>query len=489
MERLSVIDMEANQAKFFFLEGSNYCSIDLPKYFDFGALLKMSECKYFYDLSCKLDKDLIKQVKKCENVNYNYMSNKDGKYTWRQLQIIHPILYIDLVYEITKPDNWKIITERLKQFRNLCNIECYSIPFDSDNDKSSTANIIDNWLENIENRSIQLSLNYKYMAHADIENCYSSIYTHSISWAIHDKLYAKDHRFDPIIGNIIDERIQCMSYGQTNGIPQGSVLMDFIAEIVLGYADMLLSERLKDIYDYKIIRFRDDYRIFSNSKSDLEKILKILSEVLSELNMKFNTKKTFVCDDVISNSIKQDKLNSLFLIVEDKSILNWLLKIRQFSLKNPNSSFVKKMLVNFYEKKLKDLEEEPECLEQLISITTDLLIRNPKSYMACSGILSKLLSFCTDKIDYYIESIRNKFKEIPNTDDINMCLQRITLKFNRDKEYSTLLAKKVYGCKEELWNSSWLPFKIDESVLINETEIENIDSIIGTDEINFFFYE
>lgn len=32
-----------------------------------------------------------------------------------------------------------------------------------------------------------------------------------------------------------------MSYEQTNGIPQCSTLMDFIAEIVLGYADEIID--------------------------------------------------------------------------------------------------------------------------------------------------------------------------------------------------------------------------------------------------------
>ena len=35
-----------------------------------------------------------------------------------------------------------------------------------------------------------------------------------------------------------------MSYGQTNGIPQGSILTDFIAEIVLGYADEQISSEI-----------------------------------------------------------------------------------------------------------------------------------------------------------------------------------------------------------------------------------------------------
>jgi hypothetical protein len=56
-------------------------------------------------------------------------------------------------------------------------------------------------------------------------------------------------------------------YGQTNGIPQGSVLMDFIAEMVLGYIDERLSQCLDKKMDYRIIRYRDDYRIFTNSKT------------------------------------------------------------------------------------------------------------------------------------------------------------------------------------------------------------------------------
>lgn len=36
-----------------------------------------------------------------------------------------------------------------------------------------------------------------------------------------------------------------MQHNQTNGIPQGSVLMDFVAEIVLGYVDLRLSKELK----------------------------------------------------------------------------------------------------------------------------------------------------------------------------------------------------------------------------------------------------
>ena len=73
-----------------------------------------------------------------------------------------------------------------------------------------------------------------------------------------------------------------MSYGQTNGIPQGSTLMDFIAEILLGYADCLLYNKLKEkkISDYRILRYRDDYRIFVHSSQEGELVVKVLTETL-----------------------------------------------------------------------------------------------------------------------------------------------------------------------------------------------------------------
>lgn len=138
----------------------------------------------------------------------------------------------------------------------------------------------------------------------DIEDCYSSIYTHSIPWALHGKetikLKLQSRKKGDLFGNYIDDLIQGLSYGQTNGIPQGSVLMDFIAEIVLGYADLELSNRIQKyneksntekLTEYQILRYRDDYRIFGNSQNDIIKIARFLSDVLQELNFKINTQK------------------------------------------------------------------------------------------------------------------------------------------------------------------------------------------------------
>ena len=69
------------------------------------------------------------------------------------------------------------------------------------------------------------------------------------------------------------------------------IFMDFIAEIVPGYADSLLIEKLekypdkKRIVNYKILRYRDDYRIFSQSAADNEIIIKCLAEVMISLGL------------------------------------------------------------------------------------------------------------------------------------------------------------------------------------------------------------
>ena len=70
--------------------------------------------------------------------------------------------------------------------------------------------------------------------------------------------------------------------------------MDFIAEMVLGFADLELSKliKLENIEDYSILRYRDDYRIFVNNPQDGEKIIKSITEIMSDLGLKINKEKT-----------------------------------------------------------------------------------------------------------------------------------------------------------------------------------------------------
>ena len=136
------------------------------------------------------------------------------------------------------------------------NISCVSLPVQK-TDKTQQAAQIINWWDKFEQESIKKSLEYTLLFSTDITDCYGSIYTHTISWALHSKSFikqAKNRSDKSLIGNYIDKAIMDMSNGQTNSIPQGSVLMDFIAEILLAYADFKLAKKLNKakIQDYHI---------------------------------------------------------------------------------------------------------------------------------------------------------------------------------------------------------------------------------------------
>ena len=52
-----------------------------------------------------------------EGVNYTLLTNKDGAYAWRPYELVHPILYIELVNLLTEEKNWNCIKKRFKEIQ------------------------------------------------------------------------------------------------------------------------------------------------------------------------------------------------------------------------------------------------------------------------------------------------------------------------------------------------------------------------------------
>jgi RNA-directed DNA polymerase len=339
-----------------------------------------------------------------------------------------------------------------------------------------------------------LALKYEYVLHTDISDCYGSIYTHSVPWAIHTKPVAKARRRDlTLVGNAIDKHLQDMSYGQTNGIPQGSVLMDFIAEMVLGFADLELATRiqLENIQDYEIIRYRDDYRIFSNNPQTAEHITKLLTEILIELGLRLNAQKTIVSNNVVKNSLKPDKLFWMSAKKGAKSIQEHLFLIHKLSEEYPNSGSLSKALNKFY-KRIKPITETNQNITVLTSILVDIMYKNPRTYPIASAILSKLLSLLTDanKKNDLLNLIYRRFDKIPNTGHIKIWLQRLTIKLDRPRVYDENLCRKVNDATIQIWNSDWLENNlktlIENTAIIDETVIADIDVVIDNSEVEMF---
>jgi hypothetical protein len=364
----------------------------------------------------------------------------------------------------------------------------------SNDQQSDRATSVSQWWQAIEQQSLELALKYEYVLHTDISDCYGSIYTHSVPWAIHTKPTAKAQRRDlGLIGNNIDKHLQDMAYGQTNGIPQGSVLMDFIAEMVLGFADLELSDKIQqaNIQDYEIIRYRDDYRVFSNNPQTAEHIIKLLTEILIELGMRLNAQKTIVSNNVIKNSLKSDKLYWISSKKGAKGIQEHLLIIHKLSEEHPNSGSLSKALGKFYNR-IKGITETKQNISVLVSILVDIMYKNPRTYPIASAILSKLLSLIpnNEKKNEILNLIYQRFEKIPNTGHIKIWLQRLTIKLDRQKQYSEKLCEKVNNPGLQIWNSDWvennLKTIIESTPIIDENVIADIDVVIASEEIELF---
>jgi hypothetical protein len=285
-----------------------------------------------------------------------------------------------------------------------------------------------------------------------------------------------------------------MSNGQTNGIPQGTVLMDLIAEIVLGYADCDISNKItsNQIIDYKILRYRDDYRVFTNSSTDAEKILKCIADSLTDLGLKLNQSKTFTSNDVITSSIKQDKLAWNNKKNCDGNFQKQLLNIYLHSLSFHNSGSLSQALTNYFKELSKPRKQKIDALP-LISIATEIAYCNPRTYPITAAILSVLLSMVDEKDRIILlDKIYAKFSKIPNNGYLQLWLQRIQHPFKNEMLYKELLCHIVAGTNDTgLWNIEFIADKnlikiFDETSVINKHKLDNLDYIVNIKEVELF---
>lgn len=530
-----IIDLCAEDCRRFLMRQESFCNIGLPKYFNFQKLLDALSEKY---REVKVYSDLEKirggknRPNELQDVNYLFFQNKDGRYSWRPLQIINPAIYACLVNKITEPKNWQLIIDRFKEFEELDRIKCYSLPQINLSNHTDTANNALSWWNDIEQQSIELAMDYNYLMITDILDCYGSIYTHSITWSMcgidnakiinqsKRKNLSKEEKEDIKnsisdysriekeyeLGDTIDNFIMAMSYNQTNGIPQGSVLMDFIAELVLGYVDLRLSESLQKedyIDNYRILRYRDDYRIFANTQEDVVRIAKILTIELSKLNFKLNTQKTVLSQDLVCDSIKPDKLyyitrdyKQLEVPITPYTLEKHLLRINQLAKKYPNSGSLQKAMDIFFKRicnmKELDLFKEANSAEVLISIVTNIAYNNPKVYKQYVAIISKILSVETNRNnkEKILKQIIKKFETLPNVGYLEIWLQRLTIKDNRKNSFSEPLCKYLAKEKASIWNIDWLKSDIKELFcrfsIVDEEEIDRLPDAIEYKEIEIF---
>ena len=488
-----LVDATCEEARSFFLKGSSYFNGDFPSYISFEPILT--------EVGDVLERGSFKGFK-AENprehpyVNYNFVANKDGRFSWRQFELIHPVIYVSLVNLICEPDNWAAITAKLSSFENGV-VVCSSSPAMSIDEQSDQAAQVRNWWHAVEQQSLVHSLTFSHLLHTDVTDCYGSLYTHSISWALHGLEEAKKKTGEnKLLGNKIDAHVRAGRYGHTNGIAQGSVLMDFIAELVLGWVDQQLTDELGKADDFCILRYRDDYRIFANSDVRAEEILKVVSDKLRTVGMKLGVAKTVASTNVIEGSIKPDK--SAGMDLQDlgesnaKTLQKQILRLHAFGRRFPNSGALRRLVSEFHTKIVAQ-SDAPEDLEVQVAIATDIGFVSPQAFPAVAGILSHLISLAPkERKEELWTKVRRKMKRVPYNGYLEIWLQRVTkpkdvaLGFDSDEK----ICQIVNGDAVPLWENCWinnpaLLTAFDTSKIV-VSEASEVSEVVTPKEVELF---
>lgn len=494
----NILSLNHTEAMDFFLKSEQYHGFELPEYFVFDDLLQnvknaVGETPYEECLQEGMSPEQL------PDVNLDILLNKDGRYAVRPIILANPFLYYFLVREICNEQSWTVVKQLFETFTvpHITSCALPVIPKTKEPFHKSTT--ILNWWNTLEQRSIELSLDYRYMLVTDITNCYGSVNPQAFDWAFSFKDTEFEQKTKNSIAKNIQKFLRAFQQGRNIGIPQGSAIFDFIGEIILGYSDLLLHEAIRKEgikAKYEITRYRDDYRIFCNDKDVLEKISYTLQHVLESLNFRMNSKKTKISESIITDAIKSDKLAYIYNtpIFNKKgcdfdSFEKHLLYILMFARQYPDSGSIRTMLSDIdkrmedwrkpYEEEVTTIpileDDEPKTekitkqrrlvggsVRAMSAVCAQIALENVGCCHYALRVLSRMVDSLKDEKEKsaIINLVYSKLCNQPNSDYNQLWLQNMTYqkdKKNNSSPYKMRLCCVVAGDKDmELWNNEWV---------------------------------
>jgi len=517
----NILALNSKEALDFLMKSEQFHGFELPEYFDFDEVLRFVRKTVGVR---PYDESIIANPSELQDVNFDILLNKDGKYAVRPLVLCNPYLYYFLAREITEEKNWNTIKECFRLF-DVPRIKSCAIPvIPAKKERFYKSTTIFNWWNQMEQRSIELSLEYRYMFITDITNCYGSVNPQTIDWALSRRRTTHSTDENHALARIIIRYLRDLQQGRNIGIPQGSALFDLTAEIILGYADLLFIEALqtKKITDgFEVLRYRDDYRIFCNDKQLLEEISFILQHVLESLNFRMNGGKTRISDSIVTDSIKPDKLGYIYNtpIFNKKGcdfdgLQKHLIYILMFGRNYPDSGQLRVMLNDLdmrVQERLKpqkknvtvlNLESDTNVFEEREEEIPGKILENIRAMSAiCAQIAVENVNhahYALRVASRMIESIKDvnqrrdilikvceKLSGLHNNSYYQLWLQNMT--YRRDKQtgecpYDARLCRVVMGDDLPLWNNSWLVSELTsqfpQQSIVNQDTLAKVTPII-----------
>lgn len=135
----------------------------------------------------------------------------------------------------------------------------------------------------------------RYIVRTDIANCFPSIFTHSIPWALHGRRKAKKERSLLLEGNLLDKVTRDTRDGQSNGLLIGPHTSNVLSEIVLTDVDRQLVAT-----HGRFSRHIDDYQYAASTKEEAEAFVRHLGILLRDYELTINEKKTEITSMPVS---------------------------------------------------------------------------------------------------------------------------------------------------------------------------------------------
>ncbi len=243
------------------------------------------------------------QAKKASNATLpTTLSMRKDDISRRVLSLPNPKAFLRLAKLMQ--ENWNDIQEYAESRNSLSPIT-YLHKYNETGQKAmlNSENIRDSvrsksdFIEGLKN-CIQASLGYKYRLKVDVANCYNTIYTHSVAWAICGKDEAKKYlrtkepeqlKDEYELADKLDAFIRFQKNNETNGIVVGPFTSRIFSEIILAAIDRKLSKK-----GYVFRRYVDDFKFYFRSEIQAKASIPKIERLLNEYGLHLNASKTEV---------------------------------------------------------------------------------------------------------------------------------------------------------------------------------------------------
>ncbi|MGS0753748.1 antiviral reverse transcriptase Drt4 [Roseateles sp. GG27B] len=197
----------------------------------------------------------------------------------------------------------------------------------------------------------------RYRVKTDIANCFPSIYSHAVAWALVTRSEAKRLRNEKNQWfNIIDSNLRACRRQETQGVAIGPGTSNIIAEIIMARID----EKLR-VLGLSFVRYIDDYECYCDSEAQAQEFVRVLERSAADFKLQLNVRKT--------------EFSRLPQPVSD----SWILELGQHAPKGDNSSTFD--VFRFLDVAVFLAQKHPEgsVLKYAASVVAALKLSHPKN--------------------------------------------------------------------------------------------------------------